>query len=276
MKRIAILAFLLIIGYLSNAQETDSTSAQLIRVNLKNKEVYVGSIVSQDASILVLKTAGGEINVPTSQIESVDYLDEMTDTRFRYPNPNETRYFFAPTAIPLKQGEGYYQNVLLSSNFVNFGLTDHFSVGGGLELVSTFLGQPIFFLTPKWGYQTSEKIYVGAGMLVVLPNGGGQFLLPYGVTTFGTTESNMSISLGIPFVEGDADNGGLVSVSGFHRFSTSFALLSENYFLPFGESDLPYFGIQGVRIIGKKNSFDLGLIVTDTTPIPYVSYVRKF
>lgn len=69
-----MIALSLINHQLLMAQEADSTEVRRVRVNLKNSEIYVGSIVSQDASQLVLKTAGGEINIPTSQIQSVDYL----------------------------------------------------------------------------------------------------------------------------------------------------------------------------------------------------------
>lgn len=275
-KRIALLTFLLVAFHMSVAQKSDSSAVQRVRVNLKNQEVYVGSILSQDATHLKLRTAGGDITVPNAQIQSVDYLEVGGNSKFRYPNPNETRYFFGPTAIPLEKGKGYYQNVLLSSNFVNFGVSPNFSIGGGLELVSLFLGEPILFLTPKIGFKAGENLYAGTGMLVVLPTGGGDFLLPYGVVTFGSTESNMSFSAGIPVFEGAADSGGLISIAGFHRLNTSFALLSENYILPFSGADPPYFGIQGIRIIGRKNSFDLGLILTNFTPLPYVSYVRKF
>ncbi len=275
-KRIALMGVVYMVFHMGIAQESDSSAVQRVRVNLKNNEVYVGSIISQDATQLKLKTVGGDITVPNDQILSVDYLQEGVSSKFRYPNPNKTRYFFGPTAIPLEKGEGYYQNVLLSSNFVNFGLSPNFSLGGGLELISLFLGEPVLFLTPKIGFKAGENLYAGTGMLVVLPTGGGDFLLPYGVITLGTAESNVSISVGIPVVEGSADSGGLISIAGFHRFSTSFAILSENYFLPSSSADTPYIGIQGIRIIGRKNAFDLGLILTDFTPLPYVSYVRKF
>lgn len=275
-KRVALFSLFIILSQFGVAQDTDTTSVQKIRVNLKNREVYVGSIISQNATHLKLKTVGGDVTVPNDQIQSIDYLEDGVSSKFRYPNPNETRYFFGPTAIPLEKGNGYYQNVLLSSNFVNFGVTPNFSIGGGLELVSLFLGEPVLFLTPKISFEAGENLYAGTGMLVVLPTGGGDFLLPYGVVTFGSTESNMSFSAGIPVIDGSADNGGLISVAGFHRLTTSFALLSENYILPFSGAELPYFGIQGIRIIGRKNSFDLGLILSNTTPLPYVSYVRKF
>lgn len=162
---------------------------------------------------------------------------------------------------------------------MNFGLTKNFSIGGGLELISTFVGRPILFLTPKVGFQLEDKVYAGAGVFVVIPTSGGGgdgFTLPFGVVTIGSTESNMSISFGLLFNEGAADRGSLLSISGFHRLSTSFALLTENYFVTFSDADTPYFGIQGLRIVGRKNSFDFGVILGADTPFPYVGYVRNF
>ncbi|HNZ85615.1 MAG TPA: hypothetical protein PKN90_04720, partial [Paludibacteraceae bacterium] len=48
----------------------------------------------------------------------------------------------------LKKGEGYYQNTMLLLNSFNVGITDYFSIGGGIEFLSTFITLSEVTLTP--------------------------------------------------------------------------------------------------------------------------------
>ena len=94
----------------------------------------------------------------------------------------------------------------------------------------------------------------------------------------------MTVGLGYGFGSSEP----LLVLSGMHRLGKSISLVSENYFASTGTQDtdefssgLGTFGIQGIRIIGKKNSFDIGLIIipeiVEYVPaLPYVGYERTF
>lgn len=74
-------------------------------------------------------------------------------------SPQATRYFFAPSAIQLKQGEGYFQsNVALNS--VSYGKSDALTAGA---MVGFFGGG----IVAKAGWKVGEKTRVGAGFLGV-------------------------------------------------------------------------------------------------------------
>lgn len=75
----------------------------------------------------------GVLSLKNSRIKSFKEIKEVSFNdkgQVWFRNPNATRYLFAPSAIPLKKGEGYYQNFYILGNAVNYGITDNFSLGG--------------------------------------------------------------------------------------------------------------------------------------------------
>jgi hypothetical protein len=146
-----ILSFLVILSF---AQAKSQTSAedlqpdQKVIISLDNGEQYSGKFIRRDGESIVIQSSAGEFSLLISKIKSIR-IDNY-EGKYSFANPSDTRYFFGPSAIPLDKGKGYYQNIFLLFNFVNYGITENFSIGGGLEFISTFsAGQPIWFLTPK-------------------------------------------------------------------------------------------------------------------------------
>ena len=250
---------------------------QKVIVTMNNGEEFIGTIIQKNDEVLVLNSANGELNLRVLQIAKIE--EYTYEGEFLFPSSHETRYFFGPSAIPLKKETGYYHNVYVLGNFINYGLSDNFSIGGGLEFISLMLGHPIYFLTPKVGFKVDEKVHVGGGLIVAGVAGEDHVFLAYGVSTFGTSESNVSIGLGYGKA-GDVP-GQAIMFSGTQRVSNSMALLTENYI--FNDSGAKYYhGVHGVRILSKDNSFDFGLLVSsefsgDVLPaLPYVAYSRAF
>lgn len=260
--------------------ETDSTKQeQIVLVKMKNGAEYKGIIISKDSIILVIQSINGEMNLIAKNIRSVERLDY--EGEFEFENLHNTRYFFGPSGIPIKKGKGYYQNILATGNFVNYGITENISIGGGFEFISTVLGTPIWFLTPKVGFDISDKFHAGGGFIMAGILDGGILTLGYGVVTYGQAESNISIGTGYGFADGDLFDYPAIMVSGTHRVSNSIALLSENYVIPGSEVNSLYVGIQGIRIISRRSSFDIGVtvisnIVDEIPVLPFIGYVRMF
>jgi small nuclear ribonucleoprotein (snRNP)-like protein len=253
-------------------------NSERVVVKMNNGDEFRGKIIKRDQNSIVLETTNGTLNLISSNVRSIDL--DLYKGKFRFPNSNETRYFFGPSAIPIKKGKGYYQNVLLTSNFVNYGLTKNFSFGGGVEFISLLLRNPIWFLTPKVGFKVSERSHVGGGIIMAGFSTEGTATLGYGVYTFGSSESNLTIGAGYGLISGQFSNRPTIMVSGTHRVGNNFALLTENYFIPIGTATR-YNGIFGFRTLAPKNSFDFGLIVIpeilDVIPaIPFIGYTRSF
>ncbi len=271
----------------------DSTSTYILK--LRDESQLVGKYLGRDSLNVIIKTASmPRVEVPISNMVSVSKVDaeNFRHGKYWFPNPNATRYFFAPSAFCLKEGEGYYQNTYLFLNSFNVGLSDHFTIGGGLEFISTFAsaisgqGGPILYLTPKVGFEVAPKVNVGAGMLYFsIPSfindnsrsGGGIF---YGLGTFGNTNNNLTTGFGWGYFRRDIGSSPFVTISGMKRISRKTALVSENWFIPGND----YYGIYsyGFRFFGEKLAVDLGFINNSDIAtalligIPYVDFVVKF
>ena len=254
--------------------ETDSLKQeQIVVIKMKNSDEYKGAISKRDGETIVLKTVNGEIHLITSNVISIENYDYVG--KFQFANSHDTRYFFGPSGIPIKKGKGYYQNILVTTNFVNYGVTKNISIGGGLEFISTVNGNPIWCLTPKIGFEISENIHAGGGLLM-LGTRDGSAAVGYGVFTLGQSETNLSLGLGYGIYDGKLSDYPAIMISGTHRISNSIALLSENYVLP----NSFYFGIHGIRLLSKKTSFDIGAMTLPllgaVISLPFVGYVKVF
>ena len=252
---------------------------QTVIVKMNNGEEYKGQILKKGNEKIVLKTANGEINLIASNVKSIENYDYKG--KFEFPNPHDTRYFFGPSGIPIKKGKGYYQNVLVTTNFANYGITKNISIGGGFEFISTILGYPIWFLTPKVGFDISKNIHAGGGLIMAGFAGEGAATLGYGVLTLGSSESNLSIGAGYGFIGGDLSDYPSMMISGTHRISKNLALITENYVFPNSYGNSLYFGIHGIRILTKISSFDVGAIIIPQIAVfipalPFVGYARVF
>ena len=247
-------------------------------VKMNNGDEFRGKILSRDQNTIVLETTNGTLNLISSNVRSIN--SDSYKGKFSFPNSNETRYFFGPSAIPIKQGKGYYQNVLLTSNFINIGLLKNVSIGGGFEFISLLLDSPIWFLTPKVGFKVSENSHVGGGFIMAGIGIEETATLAYGVYTFGSSETNLTVGAGYGLISGNFSNRPTIMLSGTHRVGNNLALLTENYFIPSGTST-NYTGILGLRVLAPKNSFDFGLIfgpgISVIIPaLPFIGYTRSF
>lgn len=263
-----------------NAQTPIDTvkNSERVVVKMNNGDEFRGKIIKRDQNSIVLETTNGTLNLISSNVRSIDL--DLYKGKFRFPNSNETRYFFGPSAIPIKKGKGYYQNVLLTTNFINYGIMSNFSIGGGVELISLLFGSPIWFITPKVGFKVAENSHVGGGFIMAGFAAEGTSTLGYGVYTFGSSETNVTIGAGYGLIAGELSNRPTIMLSGTHRVGNNVALLTENYFIPVGLTT-NYTGILGLRLLAPKNSFDFGLVfgpqISDIIPaIPFIGYTRSF
>ena len=150
-----------------------------------------------------------------------------------------------------------------------------------MELISTLQGNPLWFLTPKLGFELRENIHVGAGSVILGLPEDGIAGLAYGTITYGSDHSNLSFGLGVGMAEGILYDSPTFSLSGQHRVANKLSIISENYFLPNDLAGDSYFGIHGIRLLSGKSSFDIGLLVIPSIAkfilgIPVVGYQRRF
>lgn len=267
-------------------------TASFYKIELKDGSVFIGKITSLDQKKLTLKTeliSGVEINLDVIKKFDAVQITISEKGQFWFSNPNRTRYLLGNTAFTLRKGEVDYQNIYLSINSFNFGVSDNFSVGGGFELISTFTSlsdgdfSPIFFLNSKLGFKSNEKLRFSAGALYIRVPSDGDFnglFIPNGTMTIGDENSNVSGSMGLVFGGESTEPNALFSFSGIKRISKRVAFISENWF-NLGE-DSGVFVTYGLRFMGEKVSVDLAFInnkdIVSEIPIgiPYLDFVVKF
>lgn len=275
----------------AQAQQTDSTQAQTTPpqrwvVETKDGSVIQGVYLGQsDAGIRLLTDSAGEIVIPMSELKSFRILDERNfrNGEYWFENPNATRYLFSPSAYSLRKGEVYYQNTYLVINSLNYGVTDRFTIGAGFELISTFSGEPIFFITPKYSFPISENWNAGAGILYA--NGAIEDFsglgIGYGIITYGNKDNNATLGVGFGYVDEEVTGKPVFTLSGMRRIGRKSALVTENWVVPADG----YYGIYsyGIRFMGEKITVDLAFLNNADIAsevlfigVPYVDFVVKF
>ncbi len=255
----------------------------------------MGTVQALEGDAIVVHTRdAGDVRVDKKRIERVTRMSEgATATgRFWFENPHGTRYLFSSSAIPLRKGEGYYQNTYLLLNSVAVGVTNNISVGGGIELLSMFVKDspgPIFFLTAQGGAKVVKDLHVGGGVLYTsVPDefsDGSSERVGLGIlftqATYGNLDHQVTGSVGWAYGNGDVAQRPVLTLSGLTRVGRKIALLSENWFVPDEESYYAVFSY-GVRFMGESIAVDLAFLNNSDIAegivigIPWVDFVVKF
>jgi hypothetical protein len=272
---IALIILVLDIRDVYAQQESVDTQTYVLLLNDGGE--IMGKILSQDEWAYRVETVQqGIMLVPRYAVKEkiIAGKRDITETAYFTPNPHPTRYFYSPTAIPLKKGEGYIQTIYFVSAQIQYGFTDHFSAG----IATTALGAPIL-VSMKYGGRVTETVSLAAGiqaghMSWAYPS----FVLGvgFGTATFGTDENNLSVSGGYgalkyrdesyfldnpnpPFNSYTVDttflkSAPMFSLSGNVRISKKASLFGEFWFIP---TESTFFGGPGMRFYpGRKICWD--------------------
>ena len=272
-----------------------------VRLLLANQSNYSGRLLNvEEGHYIISNEYAGVVEVPIIQVKEITILE---DEQMVVHNPNSTRYFFAPSAIPLEKNGGYYQNAYLLANSVNFGLTRNFTLGGGVVIPL------LFYITPKVGFEVSRNFYLGAGVLAattLIPDAIMSGGIPFGVLTVGNTEDNVSLGAGYGLMwnEGDFQQSKypIITLNGMKRISRRIQLVTENWIVPFEEETAGDFYYDpngnliqepvstsvdvtlalslGMRVIvGDRSTVDFAPVyfyANEGIVIPYLDFVYKF
>ena len=266
---------------------------------------YCGEVVASDSILAVNTMSLGVIHIIPKNIKEVQNASDVKIVNGQewFPNPQPNRYLFVPSAIPLAKGDGYYQNIMLDLNTMNYGITDHVSGGIGFAIPWGFMA------TVKVGYKINPYLHAGGGIM-----GAGTFFgigsglaAAYGLVTLGNMDHNLTFSTGYGFAASgngfEAARRPMFTFSGMTRLSNRVSLVSENWAFPVHHVhynysyNYPYqttitetYTYQaaislGMRTMWPKNSFDLAIVCFPgmsgfssdfATFLPYVDYVFKF
>jgi hypothetical protein len=197
-------------------------------------------------------------------------------------DPNRTRLLFAPTARPLDRGEGYVSNTELVFPGVSLGLTDNLSIGGGFSIVPGLgLGEQLFYVSPKLGFEVSPKVALAVGGLWAKPGSEAESLvMGYGVGTFGPVDRSLSAGVSYVTVPGEGE-AWLGMLGGNVTLAKHVALVGESW-IDLGDPDLANQPVGvAVRLFGERLSADMGVVFTgeildEGLPAPWLSVTYVF
>ena len=176
---------------------------------------------------------------------------------FQPADPNDTRLFYGPTGRALPRGQVYLGMYEFVMPFLQVGVTDRFSIGGGTPLVFGFgqgLDRP-FWITPKLQVFNGSKTQVSIGVFQAF-GGGDSGGVVYGVATTGGVGGSLTGGAGVAY-SSNGDRVMVVMIGGDRPIRRYLKFVSENYMFGSGNG----LASGGVRFFGEHVSTDLSLVM---------------
>ena len=258
MKKI-ITILILVFFIISNAFTQNNKVGAKYIYEFRDGTVIIGTFVKDEGGNIYINDLKGEkVYLPKVMVAQTH---EVTDDNLRggeywFPNLHDTRYFFAPSAFGLQEGEGYYTHSFWMLWQAQYGLTDDFSIGGG----TTPFGVPST-LNAKYSFNIKNDINMAMGWFWIgdLFNWSGGDIgtmvnMPYAVLTKGSKENNLTLGMGYSLGgEFSEDDSPVINIGGTYRTGRRFALIFEAWvFDPF-DGDVNVLGGPGLRYFRKVN-----------------------
>ncbi|MGH2575499.1 MAG: hypothetical protein ACRDFC_07350 [Ignavibacteria bacterium] len=224
--------------------------------------------------ILILMKSFGISNNSPAQIDSnkittdtAKYKTTSTNTAESrdkwFPDPNESRLFIVPTGKTLPAGQWYVSTLavlpIVFLPFVNVGVTDFISIGGGVSLIP-FSEYQFYYISPKVRLLNFKYFQFSTGFLHIntfskLSDNG--FSLFYGVGTLGTKFTSLNLGVGYNFFEGWLKRDAVFQIGGEIRAGENNKIISENWFHPSFEIGLISLGM---RFFGENFAADILIV----------------
>jgi len=243
---------------------------------LKDGSRLFGRIERETDQEVVFRTqSGSTITTRREEIVSLKVVKGRLESgEFVRADAHRSRLFFAPTGRSLEKGQVSVGVFEFIAPFIQVGVTDDFSIGGGTPLVFGIedFDRP-FWVTPKYRILNMEKVQASVGVLHVFDTSmGDSGGIAYGVATFGTSDNAITAGGGVGYT-GDS-RGGIAMLGGERRVHRNLKVITENYIWQDGGGILS----AGVRFMGERLSADLALamFLGESFVFPVVNFVYVF
>ncbi len=233
------------------------------RIELEDGSEMHGFIESVAISGVKFRTQTGiKVVIPGDQITDIETIDiESLDGKFYTEDPNYTRLFLGPTARALKSGKGYFSVNELMFPVAAFGVTDFFTLGGGISLLP-FASDQAYYLIAKVTPVNIENFALSGGILHANTIGRESDFkgvgLAYLVSTYSGTGASLTTGLGFGYFDGEFSSNPCILLGGDVRVSNSLKLISENWILTSANS-VSFLSL-GLRFFSTHLAGDFGLI----------------
>ncbi len=250
-------------------------------LTLRDGSRLLGRITAVTSDSITVVSSVGTATLARAAVAGVERVRSTTihDGELWPENPSRTRLFFAPTGRMLRQGELYFSDVYIVFPSLQGGITDRFSIGGGVSVVpGVALDQQLLYATPKVGLYASANVNVAAGVLVATAKDltdESPLGMAYGVSTFGPEDASVSVGAGFGFSRHSRSNA-LLMVGGERRVARSLSLVTENYLYAGRTNDSVLSG--GLRAMSEHIAVDLAVAGSPGSGgvVPYLSFVYRW
>lgn len=271
----------------------------LVEVRRPNGKWQAGWLVETSRDSVTVETLDGErMTMDRGRATLRPARGRLVDGVYWQEDRNLSRLFFAPTGRTLRQGEGY-AGLFWFLPFVGYGVTDQFTMAGGIPALAGTLAQTPFYLAPKLQVLSQERRQVAVGaFLVRVPDftfgeepvyvdepghgddgsEGSWAGIGYGIGSFGDDDRALHVGGGLAVA--DDGNGTTLRLplmaGGEYRISRKTKWLAESWVVP-GDGSASALGI---RRMGDRWTWDLGLMFLwterDVPFFPIVSFSYAF
>ncbi len=288
-----LLSFLVATAVLKAQEEIGDEAAKNDRyvcLTMVNQIMRCGYLIEDDGREIKLNTPEiGLVIIPKADVMSMTDAAEGSLSQSMNPvsaratrsildpnqSPQSSRYFFAPSALPMNVGEGYAHVNWLSAN-VTSQLSDNFMLGGALSWVG-------FGATMKASARLGDNLYGSIGGMALLGfYNNGPTIFPYVNLTSGDQNSHFSLAFAALTFDGEVSP--MINFSACKEVTPRLWLMTENYYfndpMLFSEKVLLSFGARWWSL--TKNSlgeFALMLMITEdgnAIPIPWFGKTWPF
>jgi len=274
----AAVIVLAVLGPAPSVSAAEDVQEITYELKLRDGSRLYGTLEHEGTETVSFRTLSGAL--VTASRDDIVSLERVTgvvrDGEFLSDDANRTRLFFGPTGRALPKGQVYVGTFQIIMPWVQVGVTDRFSIGGGTPLVFGFdESERPFWVTPRIQVFDRGDLHAGAGVIHVLGFSGDSAGIAYGVMTTGTTSSSLTVGAGMAYT-GDGDRASVVMVGGDRRVRRNLKLITENYIWQGGGGIVS----GGVRFIGDRLSADVGLGIPlfgeGLVVFPIVNFVYVF
>jgi hypothetical protein len=204
-----------------------------VAVRLKDGSLLVGLLVDQTADSVRIVTSAGRMTLVRSAVAELKVINpaEIHDGTYWPADPHDTRLFFGPTGRTLAKGSGYFSDLYLFLVNGAWGVTDRFMMGGGMSVFpsSNFLGNNVYYLTPKVALVRGERFNVAAGALIGFAgSANGTAGIYYVAASNGLPDASFTYGVGYAYFNSRVSGDATLMLGGNVRVSRRLSLMTEN------------------------------------------------
>ena len=149
------------------AEAPRTPRAVIYSIVLKDGSDIIGTITRETLDTLVVRTPSGvAMSIPRVQVKKMERLSgAVVQGEYLRRDPNRTRLLFAPTARPLKAGQGYVAFYEIFFSYLRGG-DCRFSLGGRRDDPLPGASDQLFYVSPKLAVPLAdEAVTLGIGAM---------------------------------------------------------------------------------------------------------------